>query len=142
MQGNLLLDTSLFIGDYGKFSTIYKSKIQVVKKKKYKQFMMIQFDTLEEGLPLFFSLRKISKKIGGVSLLDSNFTAEYFKNINMNSKRKYCMLINILTNSKESLSNAKDEIKQICSDVKCITIPRKHYDQYLAEFWMLKVFFL
>lgn len=119
---------------------IYDSVIKTVKKKKYRQFLLISFDDFDKAIDQFHILRKKVKKVGGISLLDESFTAEYVDNLKIKKAGKYVILINILSNSAKSFDKAKEKLSKSIESLSIIELPCEDYDKQLDEFWMLRVF--
>jgi len=137
------IENSLFIGAYSRLAIIHGSMIKAVKQKQYKLFMIVELNDNEIALKKLRKLIKKKRKIGGISLLDEQFTKEYLKSTGITVKptTTHILLLNVLTNSYKSLTQTKLRIRKIAGTLKVQALPEANYDKYLHAFWMLRVFF-
>ena len=118
---------------------IYGSVLRIIKSKKYKQFLAIEFDDIRNCIDMFHLIKKSIKKIGGISILDEYFAGEYLKRLDIHKKPKYLLIVNIMSNSEKLFSNEKRNLKELAELYNVISLPKESYDKCLEEFWMLRV---
>jgi FAD/FMN-containing dehydrogenase len=130
---------SVFIGGYSKLGVIYESIIKAIKRKKHRQLLVIEFNSLEEAMKQFHTLRKKVKKIGGITLLDEKFTEEFITNLKLRNAGKFAILVNVLSSSDKSFNKTKEKVNLLVEPAKVIALPEEYYKDHIQEFWMLRV---
>jgi hypothetical protein len=85
--------------------------------------------------------RDLSKEVGGITMLDQEFTKEYARRVGVTDLgvAKEAIILNVLTNDKLRYGKEKERLQRFAGLNKVVQLPTEGYSKHLEEFWMLRV---
>ncbi len=122
-------------------AVIHSTTMRTVRQKKYRHFYVVRLKTSDSAIKMLNLLTAKLKKVGGISLLDPDFSQEYLKKIGIDPQEPttHVILLNLITNNRRKLLTATRKLKKLTGKSKLTPLPPKDYDKQLLEFWMLRV---